>query len=115
MSPTELPPHIRTITSPVDRTMLRELARDTVVQFPNPLTDRGYRKVARLLDGRPEVTLRAHGSKFTDVEFLRFFPEVRRFQIDYAHKLESLDGYATCRRISNRSPSEGRGARNSSV
>ena len=83
---------IRMITSPVSRAMLQPLGTETVVQFPHPLTDREYRKVAQLVRGRPDVTLRAYGSKFTDLDFLRFFPEVLRFQADYLSQLESLDG-----------------------
>ena len=72
--------------------MLQPLGSEEIVQFPHPLTDREYRKVAKLLDGHPNVTLRAYGLKFTDLEFLRFFPEVRRFQADYMSRLESMDG-----------------------
>ena len=72
--------------------MLQPLGHERVVQFPHPLTDREYRKVAKLVDGQPNVTLRAYGLKFTDLEFLRFFPEVRRFQADYMSRLESMDG-----------------------
>jgi internalin A len=80
------------ITSPVSRAMLQPLGREEVVQFPHPLTDREYRKVAKLVDGHPNVTLRAYGSKFTDLDFLRFFPEVRQFQADYMYQLESMEG-----------------------
>lgn len=83
---------IRMITSPASREMFRPLRNETVVQFPQPLTDREYKRVAKLLSSHPEVALRAYGSKFTDLEFLKFFTEVRHFQADYMYKLESIDG-----------------------
>lgn len=83
---------IRIVTSPVERAMVRPLDDVAVVQFPAPLTAREYRRVARLLAKNPDVTLRAYGSKFSDVDFLEHFPMVRRFQVDYAYQLESLDG-----------------------
>ena len=88
----DLFPQIRTIMSPVQRAMLRPLESETVVQFPAPLTPREYGRVAKLVAKHPDVTLRAYGSKFTDLEFLERFPMVRRFQVDYAYQLESLDG-----------------------
>ncbi|NNC39963.1 MAG: hypothetical protein HKN95_04645, partial [Acidimicrobiia bacterium] len=83
---------IRVITSPVNRAMLQPLGNERVIQFPHPLTDREYRKVAKLVDGHPDVTLRAYGLEFTDLEFLRFFPEVQHFQADYMSRLESMGG-----------------------
>lgn len=80
------------ISSPVSRDMFRPLRNETVVQFPHPLTDRDYKRVAKLLSSHPEVALRAYGSKFTNLEFLKFFTEVRHFQADYMYKLESIDG-----------------------
>ena len=84
--------HIRQIASPVTREMLRPLTTERVVQFREPLTDEEYRKVGRLLAGRPDVALRAYGLHVTDLEFLAHFPHVRRFQADYLSKIESLDG-----------------------
>jgi len=69
---------IRAITSPVTRDMLRPLEGESVVQFPHPLTDREYKKVAGVLRGHPEVALRAYGLKFTDLEFLRYLPPTAR-------------------------------------
>jgi len=72
--------------------MLARLGSERIVQFPQPLTDREYRKVAKLLQGHPEVTLRAYGLGFTDLEFLRHFPFIQRFQADRLYNVESLDG-----------------------
>lgn len=80
------------ITSPTNRAMFQPLESEKVVQFPHPLRDREYRRVAQLLEGKPHITLRAYGSKFTDLEFLEHFPMIRRFQVDYAYRIESLDG-----------------------
>ncbi len=82
----------RHITSPVSRAMLAPLQSERFVQFPHPLTDREYRKVAKLLQGHPEVTLRAYGLGFTDLEFLRYFPFILRFQADRLYNVEALDG-----------------------
>ena len=82
----------RQITSPVNRAMLAPLQSERFVQFPHPLTDREYRKVAELLQGHPEVTLRAYGFGFTDLEFLPYFPFVLRFQADGLYNIDTLDG-----------------------
>ena len=88
----DLFPRIRTISSPAHRSMFAPLAGETMVQFDHPLTDREYRKVARLVQGNSSVTLRAYGSRFTDLDFLRHFAGVRSFQVDYAYQLEDIEG-----------------------
>jgi hypothetical protein len=62
-----------------------------VVQFTSPLTDDDFRRLADWLRAYPEITLRAY-LRHRDIEFLRFFPFLRRFDVDAAYGLESLDG-----------------------
>lgn len=92
MTSGDLFPGIRHVTSPVRRRTLTSLQSARIVQFPHPLTEREYRKVAKLLKGHPDITLRAYGPGFTDLEFLRFFPFIMRFQADRLYNVETLDG-----------------------
>jgi hypothetical protein len=64
------------------------------VQFRQRLTDERFRHLASLLEGRPEISLRAYlGDDITDLEFLRFFPGLGSFQVDAIWRgLSSLDG-----------------------
>jgi hypothetical protein len=66
----------------------------TLVQFRRRLDDDRYRRLGRLLAGRPEVGLRVFASPdITDLELLRFFPSLRSFQVDAMwDRLSSLDG-----------------------
>ena len=66
------------------------------VQFDRLLTDQDFRILAEWMRPYPEMSLRAYGSydgSIRDLEFLRHFPFLRRFQVDavYEH-LTSLDG-----------------------
>jgi len=66
------------------------------VQFSTMLTDAEFERLAAWLRDYPEMTLRAYGSydgSIRDLEFLRFFPTLRRFDVDsvWSH-LRSLDG-----------------------
>jgi hypothetical protein len=68
----------------------------TLLQFSQGLTDEEYEAVAGLLAGRPDVTLRAfggYGRTLPDLEWLRFFPRLRRISIDALWGvLGSVDG-----------------------
>ena len=66
----------------------------TLVQFRRRLDDERYHRLARLLAGRPEIGLRVFASPdITDLEFLRFFPALRSFQVDAMwDRLSNLDG-----------------------
>jgi hypothetical protein len=67
-----------------------------VVQFNRRLTDADFAQVGEWFRQYPEMTLRAYGSydhSITDLEFLRFFPTLRRFGADALwDSLASLDG-----------------------
>ena len=67
-----------------------------VVQFRTRLTDDDFRQLGEWFRAYPEMTLRAYGSydhSITDLEFLRFFPTLRRFGADALwDSLTSLDG-----------------------
>jgi hypothetical protein len=67
-----------------------------VVQFDRRLTDDDFRQLGEWFRPYPEMTLRAYGSydhSIVDLEFLRFFPTLRRFGADALwNSLTSLDG-----------------------
>ncbi len=82
----------REVRSPLTEKMLRPaLTGRGVIQFTSPLTDEDFLRLADWLRPYPEMTLRAY-LRHRDLEFLRFFPLVRRFDVDAAYGLESLDG-----------------------
>src|SRR5258705_1025555 len=67
-----------------------------VVQFRSRLNDDDLRQLGEWFRPYPEMTLRAYGSydhSIVDLEFLRFFPTLRRFGADALwDSLTSLDG-----------------------
>jgi hypothetical protein len=73
--------------------MLRPFEAYTgVVQFRSMMTEADFQRLAEWLSGYPQLTLRAYGD-ITNLEFLRFFPFVRRFCANALyHSLRSLDG-----------------------
>jgi hypothetical protein len=87
----------REVSSPLTDEMLRPSATGHgVVQFNKLLTDADFERLAAWLRQYPEMTLRAYGSydrQIRDLEFLRFFPFLRRFAVDTVFSfLGSLDG-----------------------
>ncbi|SFS16937.1 internalin A [Dyella sp. OK004] len=58
-----------------------------------PMAPADLEKVARLLEGRPEVTLHFHSSPGTDLEFLKHFPFVRRLSVHLWY-LEDISGFS---------------------
>jgi hypothetical protein len=83
--------------SPLTPEMLRpSLTGRGVVQFDRLLTDDDFRRLGEWFRPYPEMTLRAYGSydhSIVDLEFLRFFPTLRRFGADALwDSLTSLDG-----------------------
>lgn len=85
-------PSIRQLHSPVTAAQLRPLGpRCEYVQFSTPLTEDDFTKVAAFLKKYPEVCLRVYAQGASDLEFLRFFPFVRRLRID-VYDLRDLHG-----------------------
>lgn len=87
------------LSSPVSRADLK-LIDDSVqtVQFSSALSERDYKRVAKVAQRYPRVQLRAYGSydgSITNLDFLRFFPTLRRFSADALyHSLTNIDGLA---------------------
>ena len=85
-------PGVRAIGSPLTAAMLRPLEPDCwLVHFAQALADDDYRKLSKLLEGRSTVKLRAYGD-IRNLEFLKYFPQIKRFQVDEAPELEDLVG-----------------------
>ncbi len=87
----------RQVQSPLTEEMLRPaLTGRGVVQFDRRLTDDDFRKLGEWFRAYPEMDLRAYGSydhSITDLEFLRFFPTLRKFAADALwDSLTTLDG-----------------------
>jgi hypothetical protein len=87
----------RQVSSPLTAEMLRPAVTGRgVVQFDRRLTDEDFSRLGEWFRPYPEMTLRAYGSydhSITDLEFLRFFPTLRRFGADAMwDSLRSLDG-----------------------
>jgi hypothetical protein len=87
----------RQVRSPLTDEMLRpSLTGRGVVQFDRRLTDDDFRLLGEWFRAYPAIDLRAYGSydhSITDLEFLRFFPTLRRFAADALwDSLTSLDG-----------------------
>jgi hypothetical protein len=69
----------------------------TAVQISSRLTDDDFRQLAEFMAGYPDVRLRVYGGydgSIKDLDFLRFFPKLRRFSVDAIYELPSLDGIA---------------------
>ena len=87
----------RQVSSPLTGEMLRpSVTGRGVVQFDKRLTDDDFATLGEWFRQYPEMTLRAYGSydhSIQDLEFLRFFPTLRRFSADALWRdLTSLDG-----------------------
>ena len=87
------------LASTVSRMDLKRIGSQVhTVQFKSALKDREYEQLAKALESHPEVTLRAYGSydgSITNLDFLRFFPEVRRFSADALYNsLTNIEGLA---------------------
>jgi hypothetical protein len=87
-------PFLRNVSSPLSPKMLSPLdSRCRVVQFSEPLAESDYLKLSAFLSDYPSVSLRVYGgiNPMEDLEFLRFFPAVTKFQADL-WRLGSLSG-----------------------
>lgn len=87
-------PYIRQLEPPLGDEQLRPLDPCCrVVQFSSPLSDAELRKVADFMRGYPGVSLRVYGhyGKGCNLDFLKYFPFLRQFQID-VFDLQDIDG-----------------------
>jgi hypothetical protein len=87
----------REVSSPLTAEMLGpSMTGRGVVQFRTRLTDEDFGQLGEWFRAYPEMSLRAYGSydhSITDLEFLQFFPTLRRFGADALwDSLTSLDG-----------------------
>jgi hypothetical protein len=88
-------PFIRELKTPVTEGQLRPLdGRCRVVQFSEPLTDSDFKRVAEFMRDYPTVTFRVYGhyAEGCDLEFLRYFDFLRRFQVD-VFNLKDFSGF----------------------
>ncbi len=89
-------PTIREVSSPlIDEDFAPLVPEHTTVQISTRLTDDEFRRLAAFMEAYPEVRLRVYGgydNSITDLEFLRYFPLLRRFSVDAMYELPSLDG-----------------------
>ena len=89
-------PATREVSTPLIAEDLAPLvAEHTTIQIQTRMTDDEFRQLADFMADYPHVRLRVYGnydSSITDLEFLRFFPRLRRFAVDAAYELPSLDG-----------------------
>jgi hypothetical protein len=86
--------NLRYLRPPLNAKTLRPLdERVTTVQFDEPLTDEEHKQVAKLLQDRPDVWLRAYGRPegLDDLRFLRHYPFVRHIALDL-YLLKRSDG-----------------------
>jgi hypothetical protein len=76
----------RLVRHPLTNSMLAPLPPDCqCLQFDTALTQSDYQVLAQLIDGRPDICLRAFSDIYEtlpDLSFLRFFPEIKRFRFD---------------------------------
>ena len=87
----------RVVSSPLTDDMLKPSPTGRgLVQFDRLPSEPDLRRLAEWFTQYPEMTLRAYGSydgSITDLEWLRFFPTLRRFDVDAVwDHLVSLDG-----------------------
>lgn len=92
-------PWFREVSSPLTEDMLAPLPPECRrIQFSRDLRDNEYIALAQLLEDHPNVTLRAYGGQnntLRDLEFLRWFPRLRRFAAD----LLDVNGIAGLRHL----------------
>ena len=62
-----------------------------VVQFDRPLAPAELEKAAALMRGRPGVELYVYGNASRDLDFLRYFEDVRRLNL-HLYELEDISG-----------------------
>jgi hypothetical protein len=65
----------------------------TVIQFSQPLTAVQLQQAGNLVRERPDVQLYVYGEASRDLDFLRYFPTLRRLQVNL-YELEDSAGFA---------------------
>lgn len=89
-------PTLREVSSPLIEEDLAPLVPEhTTVQLSSRLTDDEFQRLADFMADYPDIRLRVYGGydgSITDLDFLRFFPRLRRFSVDAIYELPSLDG-----------------------
>jgi internalin A len=64
-----------------------------VVQFDSPLTQDQLRRAGALVANRPDVELYVYSKASRDLDFLQYFPKLRRLHIAL-YELEAIGGFA---------------------
>lgn len=89
-------PTLREVCSPLIPEDLAPLVPEhTTIQISSRLTDDDFHRLADFMADYPHIRLRVYGGydgSITDLDFLRFFPKLRRFSVDAIYELPSLDG-----------------------
>lgn len=91
-------PSVLNIESPIQEEMFAEADERADVQFhvrpddANPQAS--YQSLAAILEKHPDMTLRVYGENIDDLDFLKFFPKLRRFDFRCgpSTKVEDLEG-----------------------
>jgi internalin A len=65
-----------------------------LIQFSQPLTHAQLRAANELIADRPEVQLYVYGQASRDLDFLGFFPNLKRLDVSLYY-LENIDGFAS--------------------
>lgn len=65
-----------------------------VIQFSQPLTYDQLRAANSLIEDRPDVQLYVYGLASRDLDFLGFFPGLKRLDVSL-YELENIDGFAS--------------------
>lgn len=103
----------RDVASPLTADMLSPLPEDCAgIAVDDPLTDSEYRQLAALLESHPDKNLYAiqlepqYGGPepsqlFSDLGFLRFFPNLQRFscKLEYLQRLDGVEHLTNARQI----------------
>jgi internalin A len=80
-----------------------------VVQFDRPLSPAELEKAASLMRGRPDVELYVYYNASRDLDFLRYFQDVRRLNVQL-YELEDISGLSHLRQLEELNFGETRGS-----
>src|SRR5258708_26821958 len=62
-----------------------------VIQFDRPLSPPELQKAASIIRGRPDVELYVYGTASRDLDFLRYFDDLRRLSV-HVYQLQDISG-----------------------